>query len=111
MKPWAAPGCGARRIRRRSPAGRRWRSTGAAPDCKNEARRALPAAEASTYVCGERLEAFLSQPLNVAESHTHQPGIWSALPETLEDVRRILDGGADHLPVESLRWGARLPKA
>jgi F-type H+-transporting ATPase subunit beta len=72
---------------------------------------ALPGAEADTYGRGERLEAFLSQPLYVTEPYTKQPGAWSSPQETLDDVRRILDGGADHLPVASLLRAERLPGA
>ncbi|HEY3366765.1 MAG TPA: hypothetical protein VGK74_17070 [Symbiobacteriaceae bacterium] len=57
----------------------------------------LPAAEALTYRRGERLEAFLMQPLYVAEPFTNRPGEWVASAEAIEGIRRILDGPADDL--------------
>lgn len=62
----------------------------------------FPPAEQLTFQRGEHLEAFLSQPLFAAEAHTKRPGRWVSVAETLADVRRILDGGADTLPVDAL---------
>lgn len=71
----------------------------------------LPAAELPTYRRGERLEAFLSQPLFIAERHTGLAGAWVPLPEALENVRRILDGAADGLEVQQLTMQGGLPHA
>ncbi|MUT68566.1 hypothetical protein [Paenibacillus sp. NEAU-GSW1] len=56
----------------------------------------LPESELKQYYRGERLEAYLSQPFYISESYTKKNGEWISLQETLEDVRRILDGGTDH---------------
>lgn len=69
----------------------------------------LPEAEVPTYHRGERLEAFLTQPLYVAEPYTKLAGQWVTLPETIEAVRRILDGAADELAVKELKAVGRLP--
>jgi F-type H+-transporting ATPase subunit beta len=69
----------------------------------------LPAAELPGYGRGERLEAFLTQPLYVAEPFTKVPGEWVTLPDAIESVRRILDGAADELDVASLRLQGRFP--
>lgn len=53
---------------------------------------------------GERLEAFLTQPYYEAESFTNKPGVWVSLRQTLDGVRRILDGAADKLSRESLMF-------
>ncbi len=68
----------------------------------------LPADEQTTYRRGERLEAFLTQPFFVAEPFTKRPGAWLPLHETLADVRRILDGGADDTDPQRLRYIGRL---
>lgn len=57
----------------------------------------LPAAEALTYRRGERLEAFLMQPLYVTEPFTNRPGEWVAPADAIEGARRILDGPAEDL--------------
>ena len=64
----------------------------------------LPAGELQTFRRGERLEAFLTQPLYVAEPFTQLPGQWVAPRETIESVRRILDGAADDLDPGALRF-------
>ncbi|GIP31594.1 hypothetical protein [Paenibacillus sp. J2TS4] len=66
-------------------------------------------ADQALYDRGERLEAYLSQPFYTAEPFTQKQGQWCSLQETLEDVRVILDGGADHLKVEELYFIGRLP--
>ncbi len=69
----------------------------------------IPAAELRTYHRGERLELFMSQPLFVAEPYTKQQGEVLSLSETLDDIRRILDGAADDMDLEALRFIGRLP--
>jgi F-type H+/Na+-transporting ATPase subunit beta len=68
----------------------------------------LPADEQTTYRRGERLEAFLTQPFFVAEPFTSRPGAWLSLRETLGDVQRILEGGADDFGVQQLTYIGRL---
>ncbi|HET9016560.1 MAG TPA: hypothetical protein VFN57_13255 [Thermomicrobiaceae bacterium] len=63
----------------------------------------LSPAERVKFQRGERLEAFLSQPLYLAEAHTGRPGIWVSPAETLDGVHRILEGAADDLDVAALR--------
>jgi F-type H+-transporting ATPase subunit beta len=67
----------------------------------------LPESELKDYNRGERLEAYLSQPFYIAELYTKKPGEWVSLQDTLEDVRRILDGGTDHLKIEELKLTGR----
>lgn len=69
---------------------------------------ALPDREHTVYARGERLEAYLTQPFYVAEPHTGKPGEWVALHETIEDVRRILDGEADAVEVRQLAFAGRI---
>lgn len=64
----------------------------------------LPPGELLTYKRGERLEAFLTQPLYVAEPYTKKPGQWVSAQATIEGVRRILDGAADEVSVEDLKY-------
>ncbi|HZG57241.1 hypothetical protein [Paenibacillus sp.] len=67
----------------------------------------IPAAEEQLYRRGERLEAYLSQPFYVAEPYTSKPGEWLSLYDTLDDVRRILDGEADALDPSDLYFTGR----
>lgn len=71
----------------------------------------LPAADLERHQRGERLETFLTQPFYFAEPHTGRPGVWVPLPETLDGVRRILEGAADELETEALRYQGALPPA
>lgn len=68
----------------------------------------LPDSEIKHYNRGERLEAYLSQPFYIAEPYTQKAGQWISLQDNLEDVRRILDGGTDHLAIEELKFTGRL---
>jgi F-type H+-transporting ATPase subunit beta len=63
----------------------------------------FPQPEQTTYHRGERLEAFLSQPLFSAETATGRPGLWVSLEATLSGVGRILNGASDRLDVAALR--------
>lgn len=56
------------------------------------------------YHRGQRIEAFLTQPFYIAEPITKQQGEWVTPADTLEDVRRILEGAADEIKVEQLRY-------
>ncbi len=70
--------------------------------------RFSPADQAKAHR-GERLEAFLTQPFFVVEGFSGRPGVWVSLPETLDGVRRILDGAADQMEADQLRYGGPLP--
>lgn len=70
----------------------------------------LSAAELPAYRRGERLEAFLTQPFYVAEPFAKIPGEWVGLPDTIDGVRRILDGAADEVDVKELSFLGRLPQ-
>ncbi len=69
----------------------------------------LPEAELQTFRRGERLEAFLSQPFYTAEPFTGKPGQWVTVQETIDGVRRILDGECDGRSVEDLKYLGALP--
>ncbi|MGE6487131.1 hypothetical protein [Paenisporosarcina sp. NPDC076898] len=68
----------------------------------------IPTAELETYQRGERLEAYFTQPLFVAESVTGQKGQSVAMSQTLQDVEAILDGKADQLSVDELKYSGSL---
>ncbi len=68
----------------------------------------LPEAEASIYRTGERLEAFLTQPFFIAEPFTGRPGNWVPFMDTLDGVRRILEGAADKTEPAELTYIGRL---
>ncbi|WNQ11411.1 hypothetical protein MJA45_28075 [Paenibacillus aurantius] len=65
-------------------------------------------ADLQLYKRGERLESFLAQPFYVAEPYTKKPGEWLTLYETLEDVKRILDGEMDTAEPSELFFRGRL---
>jgi len=71
----------------------------------------LPKSELRRYRRGERLEAYLSQPFYIAEACTGKPGAWVSLQDTLEDVKRILDGGTDHMKIDDLKFAGRIHTA
>jgi len=64
----------------------------------------LPESDAQTYVRGERLEAYLTQPFYTAEPYTGKNGEWLTLQETLDSVRRIMDGAADEVDPQELMY-------
>ncbi|MFG6119888.1 ATP synthase beta subunit C-terminal domain-containing protein [Thalassobacillus sp. B23F22_16] len=68
----------------------------------------LPATEKQTYKRGELLEAYLTQPFYVAEEFTGQKGETVSLKETLEDVRKILDGASDTKNVKELSYVGKM---
>jgi F-type H+-transporting ATPase subunit beta len=68
----------------------------------------LPEIDHVTYKRGEKLEAFLTQPFYVAEPFTKKQGEWLSLQETLDGVRRILDGAADDMDAKELNYIGRL---
>jgi len=60
------------------------------------------------YKRGERLEAFLAQPFFISEPFTKKKGEWLTLYETLEDVKRILDGEMDDVEPSDIFFRGRL---
>lgn len=64
----------------------------------------IPAAEKEAYHRGERLEAYLTQPFYVAEEFTGIKGEEVNLKDTLNDVRKILDGALDTKDIASLNF-------
>lgn len=64
----------------------------------------MPASELQVDRRGQRLEAFLSQPFFVAELYTKRLGVWVSLQETIDGVRRILNGAADDTDVDPLKY-------
>ncbi|HWI63594.1 MAG TPA: hypothetical protein VNT75_17305 [Symbiobacteriaceae bacterium] len=83
---------------------REWRQVVAAAGMER-----LPAAELPGYRRGERLEAFLAQPFYVVENWTKLNGQWVTLADTIDSVRRILDGAADDMEVTDIKLLGRLP--
>ncbi|QTM99199.1 hypothetical protein ERJ70_07720 [Sediminibacillus dalangtanensis] len=64
----------------------------------------LSEADKTTFERGKKLEAFLTQPLFVAEEFSNQPGQSVALSETLNSVKAILRGKVDKLAVDDLKY-------
>jgi RNA polymerase sigma factor (sigma-70 family) len=59
----------------------------------------------------ERLRHYLSNPSYTAEPYTNRPGATVPLTTTLDDVRAILDGGADAIAPETLTMTGALASA
>ncbi|WP_274365283.1 hypothetical protein [Paenibacillus thermotolerans] len=70
----------------------------------------LPETDIQTYHRGERLEAYLTQPFYTAEPYTKKTGEWLPLQETMDNVRRILDGGTDGIETNQLSYIGALTK-
>ncbi|MBO8155668.1 MAG: hypothetical protein H0Z32_04345 [Bacillaceae bacterium] len=68
----------------------------------------IPSSEIETYNRGERLEAYLTQPFYIAEPYTGTKGESVDLKDTLNDVRKILDGGKDSVDLEKLCYIGKL---
>lgn len=64
----------------------------------------IPASEIQVFNRGERLEAYLTQPFYVAEAFTGQKGESVELETTINDVRKIIDGGTDSKEIEKLNF-------
>lgn len=64
----------------------------------------IPSSEIETFHRGERLEAYLTQPFYVAEAFTGIKGEEVSLKDTLNDVKKILDGVADSKDIASLNF-------
>ncbi|MGA4721888.1 hypothetical protein [Fictibacillus nanhaiensis] len=67
----------------------------------------LPGLEKQTYIIGERLEAYLTQPLYVAEEVSGKKGVNVNLLDTLTDVRKILDKKYDERNISELEYIGR----
>jgi F-type H+-transporting ATPase subunit beta len=48
-----------------------------------------------------KVERFLSQPMNVAEAFTGQPGVYVPVEETIKGFREIIEGKHDDLNEQS----------
>jgi len=68
----------------------------------------LAVAEADTYRRGERMEAYLTQPFYVAEEFTGKKGEDVRLLDTLEDIKKVLDGETDSMDAEKLNFIGKL---
>lgn len=64
----------------------------------------LPTPEIQTFKRGERLEAYLTQPFYVAEDFTGTKGESVSLTDTINDVRKILDGVTDSVETTRLTY-------
>lgn len=60
---------------------------------------------------GELLESYFTQPFFVAEALTNQKGLEVSLTETLRDVEIILEGRADTLKPEQVRYIGSIQKS
>jgi len=68
----------------------------------------LPENEKTTFKRGELLEAYLTQPFYVAETFTGIKGASVSLQDTLQDVRKILDGAFDSFELEKINFVGKL---
>ncbi|MCR8643282.1 hypothetical protein NV379_11475 [Paenibacillus sp. N1-5-1-14] len=68
----------------------------------------LPASEVQTFLRGERLEAYFTQPFYVAEPATGKAGVSVTLQETMQDVQQIMDGAVDQREVDEMMYVGRL---
>ncbi|WP_421384928.1 hypothetical protein ACOJQI_09200 [Bacillus salacetis] len=68
----------------------------------------IPETEIELYHRGQRLEAFLTQPFYVAEPFTNKKGEYVTVETTLNGVQKIIDGGADSLSPDQLKYTGKL---
>lgn len=68
----------------------------------------LPASELQIFNRGERLEAYLTQPFFVTEAFTGKKGESVSLTNTLDDVRKILEGSLDSVDISKLTFSGQL---
>ncbi|MFP7299352.1 hypothetical protein [Neobacillus niacini] len=64
----------------------------------------IPASEIETFHRGERLEAYLTQPFYVAEAFTGIKGKEVSIKDTLNDVKKILDGVVDSRDISTFNF-------
>ncbi|MFD1019801.1 ATP synthase beta subunit C-terminal domain-containing protein [Thalassobacillus hwangdonensis] len=81
---------------------RRYRELRSFVNVKGEA--SIPDSERQTYVRGERLEAYLTQPFFVAEEFTKQKGEFVHLKDALSDIQKIVDGATDTVKKDELHF-------
>jgi F-type H+/Na+-transporting ATPase subunit beta len=74
----------------------------------NIGKERIPDSELELYNRGRKLEAFLTQPFYVAEQFTNLKGEYVPTETTLAGVQKIIDGGADSLTPEELRYKGKL---
>lgn len=78
------------------------------PDLQDGDAATQSAEEAKTVARARRLQAFLTQPFQVAESFTGEPARGLSLAETLDDVERVLEGDLDGTPLGRVPYKGRL---
>jgi F-type H+-transporting ATPase subunit beta len=54
-----------------------------------------------TVTRARKIERFLSQPMNVAEAFTNQPGVYVKREDTVQGFREIVEGKHDDLPEQA----------
>jgi F-type H+-transporting ATPase subunit beta len=54
-----------------------------------------------TVARARKLQRFLSQPFNVAEQFTGQPGVYVRIEDTIRGFREVLEGKHDELPEQA----------
>ncbi|TYS17607.1 helix-turn-helix domain-containing protein [Rossellomorea vietnamensis] len=68
----------------------------------------IPESEMDLYHRGQRLESFLTQPFYAAEAFTNLKGEYVPLEVSLAGVQKIIDGGADSISAEQLKYIGKL---
>ena len=53
------------------------------------------------YTRGQKVENFLTQPLNVAEVYTNMPGRYVTLHDTIRGIQSIINGELDDIPAQA----------
>jgi F0F1-type ATP synthase beta subunit len=87
---------GVRDVLRRAEATRQGNGSSLSPD------------DQDALATADRLRAYLTQPLYVAEPYTKQPGAYVPVGQAVSDCRAILSGRYNDLPVETFRFGGSL---
>ena len=54
-----------------------------------------------TVARARKIQRYLSQPFNVAETFTGQPGKYVSLKDTIQGFKQIVEGSLDHLPEQA----------
>ncbi|MGD6803722.1 helix-turn-helix domain-containing protein [Rossellomorea aquimaris] len=68
----------------------------------------IPQSEMAIFHRGQRLEAFLTQPFYAAEAFTNLKGEYVPVEVSLAGLQKIIDGGADSLSAEQLKYIGKL---
>ncbi|MDI9347430.1 MAG: F0F1 ATP synthase subunit beta [Methylacidiphilales bacterium] len=61
----------------------------------------LSEVDRNTVARARKIQRFLSQPFNVAETFTGQPGKYVSLKDTISGFNKIVQGELDHLPEQA----------